>query len=253
MSGTMAAYQDVLRMYSMHITYDAPEPVEAGSQPQADSDAPGHSSEMLSVLSAYCQKKRREAERKMVKYQRHYASSSESKYAFLQRKYAGEVMVYQNVGQYIHKLSPSSTADAAQPATGQPPKKRPASESTSGLRHILVLDGSSLIRKSIEMILRSEGFEVTTASDGVIGLDIAKKVSPDAILMDGGIARRNEEQLAFILRRERRLRKIPVILLEGSRRDLDDRVSQQLSIIASIKKPFQPDELLQTIKTALPE
>ncbi len=94
---------------------------------------------------------------------------------------------------------------------------------------------------------------MTTASDAVIGLDIAKQVSPDAILMDSGVARRSEEQLAFILGRERRLRKIPVILLEGIGRDLDERVSRQLGIIASIKKPFQPDELLQTIKTALPE
>lgn len=249
--GAMAAYQDILRMYSMHITYDAPGPEEAGLQPRDVSEASAPNTEILSILSEYCQKKHREAEQKIAGCQQRYASSDEKKYVFLQRKYAGEVMVYQNIGRYIRKLSPSSAVAviAEQPAAGQPP----AFESMPGLRHILVLDGSALIRKSIEMILRSEGFEVTTAADGVIGLDIAKKLAPDAILMDSGIARRNEEQLAFILRRERRLRKIPVILLEGTGRDLDDRVSRQLGIVANIKKPFQPDELLQTIKTALPE
>ncbi len=257
--GAIAAYQDILRMYGMHITYDRPilptSDVPDHSVPDAASRAgTTGTGGMLQVLQTYCQKKHREAEQKNARCREQHTASGDNKYLFLQRQYAGEVMAYRHIGNYIHTLDPlSDSAETEQPAAAQQSETHPASAAASGLLHILVMESSSLIRKSIEMILNSEGFTVTTASDGVIGLDIAQKVSPDLILMDSVIARQNEEQLTFILRHERRLRKIPVILLEGSGRSFDEHLSTQLGVTASIKKPFQPDELVQTIRASLPE
>ena len=249
--GAVAAYQDILRMYGMHVTYDTLTSVTSEIPDPTVSGADVHADEMLPVLYAYCHNKYQEARQKNVRCQEQYAVSSHDKYLFLQRQYAGEIMAYQNVSAYIRTLEPpSEIPDTESPAVAES-LAPPQSLEESGLRHILVMESSALIRKSIEMILSLEGFTVTTVSDALIGLDIAQKISPDVILMDSSIARRNEEQLVFMLRRERRLRKIPVILLEGSGRSLDEYLNAQLDVIASIKKPFQPDELVYTIRTAL--
>lgn len=259
--GAMAAYQDMLRMYGMHVTYDEEKPMQPVSPEHPTPGQPRRIVGVLPVLHEYCEQKHQEAEQKTFRCQQQYKVSGDNKYLFLQRKYAGEVMAYHNVKQYIDTLEPMSDApDVLQKNSSENPditgnrpqrERHHISQAASGLLHILVMDPSTRICKSLEMILTSEGFTVTTASDGMIGLDIATKVSPDLILMDSNIARRNEEQLVFILRREKRLRKIPVILLEGTGRNLDERVSRQLGIMASIQKPFQPDELLQTILMTL--
>jgi CheY-like chemotaxis protein len=250
--GAVAAYQDLLRMYDMHITYDEQAPAATVKQPVQNSHL-----RTLTTLYTYCRQKHQDAEQKISRCQQQYDGSGDNKYLFLKRKYAGEVIAYQNVGQYIHTLEPPTAVpeEVLPPLSAAEPKKKAHhnAEKVSGLFHILVMDSSSLVRKSIDMILSSEGFTVTAASDGVVGFDIAKKVSPDLILMDSNIARRSEEQLIVLLRREKALRRIPLILLEGTGRSLDERVSRQMGIVASIQKPFQPEELLHTIQAALSE
>jgi CheY-like chemotaxis protein len=241
-------------MYDMHVAYDEQAPTIAAKQPiQDDQDS---SFRMLTVLYTYCRQKHQEAEQKIFRCQQQYDGAGDNKYLFLKRKYVGEVMAYQDIGQYIHTLEPPTTIpeDAPLISTAKTKKEaHPTADKASGLFHILVMESSSLIRKSIDMILSSEGFTVTTTSDGVVGFDIAKKVSPDLILMDSNIARRSEEQLIMLLRREKILRKIPIILLDGTGRSLDERMSRQMGIVVSIQKPFQPEELLHTIQATLSE
>lgn len=248
--GAVAAYQDLLRVYGMHATYDQ-QALAVAKQPEQDYQDSAFG--MLVVLRTYCQQKHEEAEQKISRCQQQYAESGDNKYLFLKRKYAGELIAYHNIGQYLHTLEPPTEISEDVIPSAEKKAASPSAEMASGLFHILVLDSSALIRKSIDMVLSSEGFTVTTASDGVVGFDIAKKVSPDLILMDSNIVRRNEEQLVFLLRREKALRRIPVIVLEGTGRSLDERIRRQMGIVASIQKPFQPEELLHTIRATLSE
>lgn len=231
--GTLTAYQDILRMYGIYLAYD-------------ETDA------MLPALQAHCLKKRREAEQHSSRCQAQHSSTHEEKYRFLQRQYAGEAAAYQTILQYIQALHDPSIFHAPPHENSVPSAETPDSTApVAGPHHVLVMEGSALIRKSIEMILRSEGFTVTSASDAVIGLDMAQKISPDVILMDSDIARRNEEQLAFMLHRQRKLRKIPIIVLEGAGRPVDFRMSSHAGILTGLKKPFQPDELVRVILDTL--
>ena len=51
-------------------------------------------------------------------------------------------------------------------------------------RRVLVVDDEEWMRDAVEQILQPEGFEVITASDGPTGLELAKRHSPDLILVD---------------------------------------------------------------------
>lgn len=251
--GALTAYQDLLRMYGMHAASEGTDSATSGTTAAFGAAPVNRTDNLLPVLQAYCHAKHQEVEQKIDDCLSAYETSGDNKYLFLQRQYTGEVTVYQHVSAYIYGLEPEIDAVALEPSAEAPLSRRQRT-TTPDLRfcHILVLESSVLIRKSVEMILDSEGFTVTTASDGVIGLDMARKIAPDVMLIDSNIARRSEEQLVFLLRHDRRLRKIPVIMLEGTGHAIGERLSAYLNIMASIKKPFQPDELLHAIAAVLP-
>lgn len=49
---------------------------------------------------------------------------------------------------------------------------------------ILIIEDDSKLRKNLSLLLTSEGFDVITAENGKIGIDLAKKVKPDLIICD---------------------------------------------------------------------
>ena len=49
---------------------------------------------------------------------------------------------------------------------------------------ILVVDDEESIREFLEIMLRKEGYEVTTAEDGAKGLEIIKKKSFDLVISE---------------------------------------------------------------------
>jgi two-component system chemotaxis response regulator CheY len=52
------------------------------------------------------------------------------------------------------------------------------------MKHCLVVDDSSVIRKVARRILEDLSFEITEAEDGQAALDICRKQMPEAILLD---------------------------------------------------------------------
>ena len=50
--------------------------------------------------------------------------------------------------------------------------------------HVLVVDDSAVVRQTMTAILRSEGFQVTTAADPIIAMDRLDDIAPDVMLLD---------------------------------------------------------------------
>jgi CheY-like chemotaxis protein len=263
--GAVTAYQDLLNVYEMQSMAEE----RSAHQYMPEQDSPqlpdGGSvvlpniSQGFQILREYCDRKHQEVDRQIRQCQQRFTATGNEKYMFLQRKYTGAVMAYDAVTQFLgtlnsadeecasppHPRTETHHHDAMQPAPPLPQKP------SHSFVHILALEASSMVRKMLEMLLISEGFTVTTASDGVVGLEIARKISPDLILMDNSIAWRNEEQLLFLLRRDKRLRRIPIILLTSSIKGFDERLKKHVGVMVSIQKPFQPEELLNAIQQVL--
>ncbi len=52
------------------------------------------------------------------------------------------------------------------------------------MKHCLVVDDSSVIRKVARRILENLDFEIVEAADGQLALDACKQAMPDAVLLD---------------------------------------------------------------------
>ncbi len=132
---------------------------------------------------------------------------------------------------------------------GSPPDL--AIKKDSSAIKILSVDDSSVVRKLVSMILTAEGFKVITASDGLDGINKAREIMPDLILLDFVMPRMNGFQVCRLLQKDEQLKHIPVILVTSKGDKVGDKFVSELGVTGYITKPFQPEELITKIRQTL--
>jgi two-component system NtrC family sensor kinase len=117
---------------------------------------------------------------------------------------------------------------------------------------VLVIDDSQEIRDFlVDYILRPKGFEVLTASDGLMGLELAIAKEPDLMITDQQMPGLTGLEVLQKLR-ERSI-DIPAILVTGEGSEDTAVRAFRLGIRDYIIKPVDPDELSESIDKALRE
>jgi DNA-binding response OmpR family regulator len=113
---------------------------------------------------------------------------------------------------------------------------------------LLLADHSPHAQRMGERILRDEGWEVVTVTDGdtaVLRLDDA---DPDVILADVNLPSRNGYDLSQYVKSNLAYRYMRVILTAGATVDFDEDRARRMGADATIRKPFEPTTLLDTIR-----
>ena len=124
-----------------------------------------------------------------------------------------------------------------------------------GLR-VLVVDDNAVNRRVIEEQLRRCGTECDTAASGEEALrslqNALEEGKPYALaLIDHHMPGMNGEDLARAIQDAGRLRKAPILILLSSLSDLGDRNAlRRLGFVASVVKPIDAGELIETIARA---
>lgn len=115
---------------------------------------------------------------------------------------------------------------------------------------ILVIEDNSDTRKFLEGVLTQE-FEVISAENGIIGLEQARKLIPNLILLDIMLPVLSGYDICNLLRKDERTSRIPIIFL--SARNTVANITEGLATGADdyISKPFNYKELIARIKTRL--
>jgi DNA-binding response OmpR family regulator len=118
-------------------------------------------------------------------------------------------------------------------------------------KKILIVDDERDIVKALMIRLQGAGYEVVTAFDGAQAIFVAHKEKPDLILLDIRMPAGNGFSVAEKLKHSVNTLSIPVIFLTGSpERNAEER-AVTLGARFYIKKPYDPEELLDAIKRAL--
>ena len=122
-----------------------------------------------------------------------------------------------------------------------------ASEEASRVFKVMVIDDSKTIRRTAETLLKKEGFEVITATDGFEALSLIADHQPDLILLDIMMPRLDGYQTCALIKHHKVFRHTPVVML-SSKDGLFDRARGR--VVGSdnyITKPFTREELLSAI------
>lgn len=113
---------------------------------------------------------------------------------------------------------------------------------------ILLVDDEKNITTVLKAYLQQEGFQVTTASNGLIALTLFKENQYDLIILDLMLPGMSGTE---ICREIRKVSSVPIIMLTAKVEE-DDRI-QGLGIGADdyITKPFSPREVVARVRAVL--
>ena len=116
---------------------------------------------------------------------------------------------------------------------------------------LLVVDDDPDIARFIEVNLRTHGFEVHLASDGVEALERAQEIRPDLVLVDVMMPRMDGFQVVDHLRSDPRTANTSIIMLTAKALTADKVLGITAGADDYIIKPFDPVELVARVKGTL--
>ena len=113
---------------------------------------------------------------------------------------------------------------------------------------VLVVDDDEVIRQLITVNLELEGFDVHTAFDGQDCLDKIKDVKPDVVTLDVMMPRLDGWETAARIRHDADLNDVRIVLLSARAQEADIERGDSIGVDAYLTKPFDPDDLVATVR-----
>ena len=114
--------------------------------------------------------------------------------------------------------------------------------------HVLVVEDDKQIRDGIEIYLKSQGYVVYKAADGIEGLQVIRENEIHLAIVDVMMPRMDGIHMVMQLRKEY---DFPVIMLSAKSEDVDKIMGLNMGADDYVTKPFQPLELLARVNSHL--
>ena len=114
--------------------------------------------------------------------------------------------------------------------------------------HILIVEDDKEIRDGIEIYLKSQGYEVYKAADGVGGLEQIRSHEIHLAIVDVMMPRKDGIQMVMEMRKEY---DFPVIMLSAKSEEVDKILGLNMGADDYVTKPFTPLELLARVNSHL--
>jgi twitching motility two-component system response regulator PilH len=116
---------------------------------------------------------------------------------------------------------------------------------------VLVVEDSVPQREMITELLRGIGLSVTVASDGLEALEQIQSQRPDMVVLDIVMPRMNGYELCRRIKADPSTQNMPVVMCSSKGEEFDRYWGMKQGADAYIAKPFQPTELVGTVKQLL--
>ena len=113
---------------------------------------------------------------------------------------------------------------------------------------VLIVEDDANLLETIKYNLRKEGYDVVTASDGEIALEVARKEKPDLLILDIMLPKLNGFEVCRILRKETT---IPILMLTAKADETDKIVGLEIGADDYMTKPFSMRELMARVRAML--
>jgi DNA-binding response OmpR family regulator len=118
-------------------------------------------------------------------------------------------------------------------------------------KKVLIVEDSKNISFMIEMCLKTNGYQVFKASDGVEAMVKIFDIIPDLILLDILIPKLNGYSVCEAVKSNEKISRIPIIAMSAKTQDEDIQKAFELGVSDYLAKPFSPAELLSAVRKYL--
>ena len=116
------------------------------------------------------------------------------------------------------------------------------------MNYVLVVEDDKEIREGVEIYLKSQGYEVFQAADGVEGLEVIEKEDIHLAIVDIMMPRMDGISMVVKLREKY---DFPVIFLSAKSEEVDKIMGLNMGADDYVTKPFTPMELLARVNSQL--
>ena len=124
------------------------------------------------------------------------------------------------------------------------------------LANILIVDDDPDIREAVKIVLETQPYKLTFASNGEECLEQVKENTPDLIILDLLMPKKDGFEVIKELRGYHNYPRIPILILTAVKKEAGDRryeleTGLSMDVDDYIEKPIQPDDLIHRVKKIL--
>lgn len=113
---------------------------------------------------------------------------------------------------------------------------------------VLVVDDEPMVLEVVERYLSREGFDVTTAVDGELGLSAFHAIQPHLVVLDLMLPKVGGMEVCRLIRRSN---SVPIIMLTARGDEMDRIAGFEMGADDYLAKPFSPRELVARVRAIL--
>jgi chemosensory pili system protein ChpA (sensor histidine kinase/response regulator) len=141
-------------------------------------------------------------------------------------------------------VSPAADATTLDAGTQQPQLMHTVGQAPL----VLVVDDSITVRRVTQRLLKREGFRVALAADGLQALERLQEEKPSIVLSDIEMPRMDGFDLARNIRRDEKLRDLPIIMITSRIAEKHREHARELGVDHYLGKPYSEDTLIGLVR-----
>lgn len=116
---------------------------------------------------------------------------------------------------------------------------------------ILIVEDEQVMAALLKKRLEGHGYEAHTAFDGEAGLQAARQMKPDLIILDCMLPKIDGYKICRLLKFDDKYQSIPIIMLTALGQESDVALGKDVGADAYFLKPFEGQSLLEKIEELL--
>jgi DNA-binding response OmpR family regulator len=132
----------------------------------------------------------------------------------------------------------------------KPPEK--SKPEPRALPVVLAVDDDPAVLRIIESQLSRHDFAVKTAASGEEALRMLRDLTPALLILDVMMDGISGYDLCLVVKRDPRLKEVPVIFLTSRGTPQDYKTGHELGAVIYMVKPFKAEKLLNIVQMLIP-
>ena len=116
-------------------------------------------------------------------------------------------------------------------------------------KKILIVDDE--IDETLKFILEDAGYQCYCAFDGEEGLNLAREIMPDLMILDVMMPKINGYKISRLLKYDNKYKNIPIMMITARSQDEDKLIGEETGVNEYITKPFEIDYVVKKVNEYL--
>jgi DNA-binding response OmpR family regulator len=136
-----------------------------------------------------------------------------------------------------------------------PPKAVLPKAPVQAAKKLVIVDDTDMLLIFVEDVLTTSGanFEISTAPNGVAGIQEIQRVQPDLVLLDYSLPDINGDEVCRRMLQDPATSRIPVLMMSGHVLEMAKTAATLENVVATIEKPFRSEALVSLVEQVLTE